>query len=294
LLYAEVADREGPRIPQPSRVLGALFQPLWMATVLALGFEWRELPGVTPLLVWSAFALLFALERGTGRRSAAEPSWRETLGDLSYKLWGVLLIDPVLRPVLGAASAAAAGLRAQFGFEPWPSAWPLLARVGLSWLAVDLLLYGFQQLQHDSQLLWRTRATHHSSVAMRASATFVNHPIELACLFALHALPAALLGAGAEEISGAALLSISVELFAHSSLGLPQCPSGWLFTTSAYHTRHHSLRVDESSTNFGCALIVWDRLFGTFGGGAPAERLGIGSGARITLAQQLWLPFRTR
>jgi sterol desaturase/sphingolipid hydroxylase (fatty acid hydroxylase superfamily) len=269
-----------------------VLQSLWTLAVFALWLEWRSFPGMTSLLVWATFALLFALERGSARGRVDSMSFRETLGDLSYKLWGVLLIDPVLSPALEMATTAAAALRSKLGAELWPSLWPLAARVALYLITVDLLFYGFHRLQHRSGFWWRTHATHHSAVAMGASKTFVNHPIEIACFFVLYALPAVLFGAGVEEVSGAALLSITVQLFAHSSLPAAALPVGWLLTTSAYHTRHHSLRIEESNSNYGCALILWDRLFGTFGGGAPVARLGVGSGVQLTLAQQLALPFR--
>jgi sterol desaturase/sphingolipid hydroxylase (fatty acid hydroxylase superfamily) len=53
----------------------------------------------------------------------------------------------------------------------------------------------------------------------------------------------------------------------HSNLDLDSKGIGWLFTTNGYHFRHHSRVFEESNTNYGCAAIVWDRVFGTFAEG---------------------------
>ena len=42
-----------------------------------------------------------------------------------------------------------------------------------------------------------------------------------------------------------------------------------------YHICHHSLDLVESNTNFGCAAIVWDRVFGTF---SDNRAMAVGSG----------------
>ena len=38
----------------------------------------------------------------------------------------------------------------------------------------------------------------------------------------------------------------------------------WIVVTPDMHRVHHSVRVDESNTNFGFNLPWWDRLFGTY------------------------------
>jgi sterol desaturase/sphingolipid hydroxylase (fatty acid hydroxylase superfamily) len=76
----------------------------------------------------------------------------------------------------------------------------------------------------------------------------------------------------------------------HSNLRLSSRGIGWLFTTNAYHLRHHSAVFEESNTNCGCAAIVWDRLFGTLAHGVTREA-GIGP-REPRLWEKLWLPLR--
>jgi sterol desaturase/sphingolipid hydroxylase (fatty acid hydroxylase superfamily) len=65
---------------------------------------------------------------------------------------------------------------------------------------------------------------------------------------------------------------------------------GFLFTTNAWHIRHHSANRAESNANYGCAAIVWDRVFGTFGDSGIREA-GIGAREPSTM-EKLLMPVR--
>jgi sterol desaturase/sphingolipid hydroxylase (fatty acid hydroxylase superfamily) len=99
-------------------------------------------------------------------------------------------------------------------------------------------------------------------------------------------------------MGGAGLLYAAVNLLAHANLDLGGGPFAWVFTTPGQHLRHHSLDPDEGRSNYGCAVILWDRLLGTYAGDAAAERatmrLGIGEGRELSLGEQLGLPFWRR
>jgi sterol desaturase/sphingolipid hydroxylase (fatty acid hydroxylase superfamily) len=86
------------------------------------------------------------------------------------------------------------------------------------------------------------------------------------------------------------MLAITQAAIVHSNLKLNARGIGVLFTTNAFHVRHHSADFDESNTNFGCSAIVWDRLFGTFAHSGVAEA---GTGAREpTTLEKLLMPVR--
>lgn len=79
-----------------------------------------------------------------------------------------------------------------------------------------------------------------------------------------------LFGAGA-AVGGSYLLLLTLAFLAHANLDLNTRVIGWLFTTNRYHIHHHSMVLEESNTNFGCAAIVWDRLFGSFRDAATTQ-----------------------
>jgi sterol desaturase/sphingolipid hydroxylase (fatty acid hydroxylase superfamily) len=52
----------------------------------------------------------------------------------------------------------------------------------------------------------------------------------------------------------------------------------WLVVTPDMHRVHHSVERDETNSNFGFSLSLWDRLFGTYKAQPDAghERMSIG------------------
>ena len=57
----------------------------------------------------------------------------------------------------------------------------------------------------------------------------------------------------------------------HSNINLSAKGIGLFFTTNRYHLRHHSIVLEESNTNYGCATIFWDRVFGSYVDGDTIE-----------------------
>jgi ornithine lipid hydroxylase len=121
----------------------------------------------------------------------------------------------------------------------------------------------------------------------------VNHPLELWFLFVIKAIPIGLVGVGHEELAGAILVSTVLNMLAHANLDLAPGPLDWIFTVNHHHFRHHALDIATSRSNYGCAIIVWDRLFGTFhDDDLPDRPMGIDDGRPLGLGAQLRLPFR--
>jgi sterol desaturase/sphingolipid hydroxylase (fatty acid hydroxylase superfamily) len=83
-------------------------------------------------------------------------------------------------------------------------------------------------------------------------------------------------------------------LFAHANVA--DTPPGWyafFFTTLPAHASHHRLGFHETRCNYANALILWDRVFGTFQAGEPApDDLGQGTQRRLGILQQWAYPFR--
>jgi sterol desaturase/sphingolipid hydroxylase (fatty acid hydroxylase superfamily) len=111
----------------------------------------------------------------------------------------------------------------------------------------------------------------------------------MAVLLLPMALVELLLGAGPAATGGSVLLLANTGI-AHANLDLNTRGIGWVFTTNRYHQHHHSRVPEESNTNYGCAVILWDRIFGTFSD-APTDATGIGE-TEPSLRGKVLLPFR--
>ena len=148
------------------------------------------------------------------------------------------------------------------------------AQLGPLWLQLILaaalysfLRYWIHRVQHIVPFLWELHSYHHSVTDLRASNTFVSHPIDFALR---NVFPPVLLGAvgfdPAAIVFGVGLMR-AASLMSHCGAGLH---AGWLnqvFAMPEVHRWHHSAEVPDGhrySVNYGVGLILWDRLFCTY------------------------------
>ena len=167
-------------------------------------------------------------------------------------------------------------IRSLLGIDVWPHHWPMIGQVILAFFLSELIWYWFHRAEHRWSLVWRLsgHGAHHSFKNLSALNFGANHPLEYFVLLVPSAIVELLFGAGA-AIGGAAILLVTQASIVHSNIPTNSKGIGWLLTTNRYHIHHHSLVIEESNTNYGCAVILWDRLFGTFSDNNTIET-GIG------------------
>ena len=78
----------------------------------------------------------------------------------------------------------------------------------------------------------------------------------------------------------------------HSNLPLKSLPVyNWFFATAQQHHIHHALVFEHSNTNYGCNIIFWDRIFGTYCGDENEGQIGAGKAVPLSIKDQLLLAF---
>jgi sterol desaturase/sphingolipid hydroxylase (fatty acid hydroxylase superfamily) len=93
-------------------------------------------------------------------------------------------------------------------------------------------------------------------------------------------------------------------MFNHGNVRIPlsvEPALRWLLVTPDMHRVHHSIERDETNSNFGFNLSLWDRFFGTYRAqpraGHPAMTIGIPEFREPaqcdTLTGMLAIPFHT-
>jgi sterol desaturase/sphingolipid hydroxylase (fatty acid hydroxylase superfamily) len=225
----------------------------------------------------------------------ARPEWRQSVREFLTNLAIVLVFAALAGPVIFAYQAELVPvldeLRGRYGVDVWPHHWPLAAQIPLAFFLSEAGWYWLHRAEHRFSWIWRATAhgAHHSFQKLGAIHFGANHPFELGVLLLPMALVELIFGAGAAATGGAILLLANTAI-AHSNLDLNTRVVGWVFTTNRYHQHHHSRVLAESNTNYGCAVILWDRLFGTFSDAATVAT-GIGDTEPSLLGKAL-LPFR--
>ena len=249
-------------------------QPALMVGVLTIWYFNQDAGWIYPAIGVGLHLLLGVLEY----LYPARPEW---LHGGKYKiilvavfvgmfLFGGVIVEPLysetVNPVLSE-------LRASLGLDIWPSSWPMILQVLLALFLSEFIWYWLHRAEHRWQWIWRVtgHGSHHAFQNLGAINAGANHPLEILLVLSVpSAIVELLFGAGA-AIAGSYLLLLTLASLAHSNLDLNTKVIGWLFTTNRYHIHHHSAVFDESNTNFGCAVILWDRLFGTFSDAHTAQ-----------------------
>lgn len=180
-------------------------------------------------------------------------------------------------------------------------AWPLWAEVLLAVLALDLAIWLQHVITHKVPLFWRFHRMHHADRDMDVTTALRFHPIEILASMGLKIGLVYALGPQAVAVVLFEILLNGTAMFNHSNLRLPD----WLdrglrfiLVTPDMHQVHHSVRREEHDSNYGFALSVWDRIFGTYRdkpvGGQDGLILGLEwqDEKPAKLGWSLWLPFR--
>ena len=132
-----------------------------------------------------------------------------------------------------------------------------------AFLLYDFLYYFNHWAHHRYNILWANHLVHHSgkhfnlTTAMRLG-FFGNFTVWI------FFLPMSLLGISLDQYLLIVIGQFAYQFFIHTTL-VPEL--NWLekiFVTPSQHRVHHACNPQYLDKNFGCFLVVWDRLFGTY------------------------------
>ena len=184
--------------------------------------------------------------------------------NLGLSLLGALTLR-LLFPVLAVALAVTLQMRGIGLFNLL--AWPAWLEITLAIALFDLAIYWQHRVFHAVPWLWRLHRVHHSDTAFDVTTGVRFHPLEIAASMLIKLGLVALLGPPALAVILFELLLSLGSLFTHSDFSLPPRLDRrlrYLLVTPSMHRIHHSIRREETDSNFGFHLVWWDRLFGSY------------------------------
>ncbi len=244
-------------------------------------------------------ALMAAWEVAAPRRRRDIPRllrWSNNLALVALDTVIVRLAFPVL--AVGVAVTAEAegwGLLNILDVPTWLA-------VIVAFLVLDLAIYLQHVMFHAVPALWRLHRVHHADLEVDATTGLRFHPGEVLLSMGLKLGVVVALGAPPVAVLLFEVFLNATSVFNHSNLKLPKRVDAWLrwiVVTPDMHRVHHSIRRNETNSNYGFNLPWWDRLLGTYRsqpqGGHRGMTIGI---EQFRTRRDLWLdrmldqPFR--
>jgi len=160
--------------------------------------------------------------------------------------------------------------------------------------------YVAHRTMHMLPGLWRAHKIHHSDSFVDVTTFLRMHPIELLWRYAFVLVSVLIFGIPAEAVIIQRLLQVTNGILEHANVRLPRRIEGVLslvWVTPNVHKVHHSRVSEETNSNYGNLLSVYDRLLGTFLPPARAETVVYGldetdDTQASTVRGLLWMPFQ--
>ena len=247
------------------------------------------------------FAVVGALEFLRPRRTLQQNRWRRWAVNA-----GLIVIDVVVQRLTLGAAAVTAAVYAQ------DHHWGALALLPVPWWAkavagflfLDFAIYLQHVISHALPVFWRLHRVHHADLDLDLTSGLRFHPIEIivSLLYKVLLVTAAGIDPWVVVVFEAVLNASA--LFSHGNIRLPDVVDAAMrrvICTPDFHRIHHSIVVDETNSNFGFFLSIWDRLCGTARAVPAAGQLGMTIGlmeyrqqSRLGLLNLLVLPFGKR
>lgn len=186
--------------------------------------------------------------------------------------WGIVILDTLtLRLMAFALPLLAVGAAVDAG----QNGWGLFNRAELSlWITVpitvlifDLAIWAQHLITHKIPILWRFHRVHHADRDIDVTTAIRFHPVEIALSMLLKIGLVYLLGPPALGVILFEIVLNGTALFTHANIHIPLKTEEYLrklIVTPDMHRVHHSTQRHEHDSNYGFALSVWDRMFGTY------------------------------
>ncbi len=180
---------------------------------------------------------------------------------------------------------------------------PLFLNVLLTLIIFDFLIYLQHVITHKVNFLWQIHRVHHTDIAVDVTTGIRFHPFEIIISMIYKIIAVLLLGPVAFAVILYEILLNGAALFTHSNILLNSKLDSALrviFVTPDMHRIHHSTLRQETDSNFGNILSIWDKLFKTYravpAAGYDKMRLGLEEFCAPSfekLLQLLKIPFIT-
>ncbi|MDX8389480.1 MAG: sterol desaturase family protein [Mariprofundaceae bacterium] len=144
---------------------------------------------------------------------------------------------------------------------------PTTPTVIIAIIFLDLAIYAQHVAIHFIPPLWRLHMVHHADHDIDVSTGLRFHPLEILLSMLIKMVVIALIGAPVIAVVAFEIILNGMAMFNHANVRLPTGLDHivrMLLVTPDMHRVHHSDIKQETNSNFGFNLSIWDRMFRTY------------------------------
>jgi sterol desaturase/sphingolipid hydroxylase (fatty acid hydroxylase superfamily) len=221
-------------------------------------------PAVRLGFFFGVFLVMAVWELVVPRRELRVAKGARWFANLGIMVLGTLVVR-VIFPTAAVGMALVAGERS-WGFMNNLDLSPVIAIVA-SVFILDLFIYLQHVMFHAVPALWRLHMVHHADVDFDLTTGLRFHPLEIVLSMLIKLAAVALLGPPAVAVIIFEVVLNATATFNHGNIRLPAAVDRVLrliVVTPDMHRVHHSVKSQETNSNFGFNLPWWDRLLGTY------------------------------
>jgi len=255
------------------------------------------------VIFFGLFALFAVIEAWVPRRVRTQPRSTRWFTNLSIIVidrgaaWLLALALPLL-----AVGAALDASTLGWGIFNLIAA-PVWLEVILAIVILDFAIWFQHMVFHKVPALWRLHRVHHADRDFDVTTALRFHPIEIAASMLIKIGVVYLIGAPALAVILFEIILNGSAMFNHANMRLPLGVDRIIravLVTPDMHRVHHSTLRREHDSNYGFALSIWDRMFGTYvdqpEGGHDGMTIGLQwqDDRPSKLGWSLLLPFRKK
>lgn len=146
----------------------------------------------------------------------------------------------------------------------------------ISFFVVEFAYYWFHRLSHQVRWMWASHAVHHTPEELTLLSAIRLGWTNLISAGWLVYLPVMWLGFDPRMVIALLALDLRFQFFLHTEARITLGPLEWILNTPSHHRVHHASNAPYIDKNYGGALIIFDRMFGTFAAEREDEPLRYG------------------
>jgi sterol desaturase/sphingolipid hydroxylase (fatty acid hydroxylase superfamily) len=122
-------------------------------------------------------------------------------------------------------------------------------------------------VEHHNPIFWRIHILHHSETKVDVTSGLRHHPLEALNRWLFFTAGVFLMGLPIYAVMIGQTFMSMFTMLTHANISLPRWldkAMSYFFVSPNMHKVHHHWQQPYTDSNFGTALSIWDRLFGTY------------------------------